>query len=236
MRDAKLFQIYEGTSQIQRLVIAKEIFLPRMSQLGGRRGPGVARCPAVTAGVSTARRSERRHRATRSAVRRVGLLGGHLACGVAVVGLAFADRRRRLAEGTTVAGHDIGGLTADEAARRSRPRPRGSSAHRSPSPPPGARGRLPRASSAFGSTGSTAVRVAAQEGDGFRPVRGLRRLQVRFFGAEVAPSASSFASVLDYEVASIARRDRSQAARAVTPAPRAPIRCRSGSTGRQPRP
>jgi acyl-CoA dehydrogenase len=28
MRDAKLFQIYEGTSQIQRLVIAKEILLP----------------------------------------------------------------------------------------------------------------------------------------------------------------------------------------------------------------
>jgi acyl-CoA dehydrogenase len=26
MRDAKLIQIYEGTSQIQRLVIAKEIF------------------------------------------------------------------------------------------------------------------------------------------------------------------------------------------------------------------
>ena len=32
MRDAKLFQIYEGTSQIQRLVIAKEIFLPRGDQ------------------------------------------------------------------------------------------------------------------------------------------------------------------------------------------------------------
>jgi len=29
MRDAKLFQIYEGTSQIQRLVIAKEVFLPK---------------------------------------------------------------------------------------------------------------------------------------------------------------------------------------------------------------
>jgi acyl-CoA dehydrogenase len=29
MRDAKLFQIYEGTSQIQRLVIAREVFLPR---------------------------------------------------------------------------------------------------------------------------------------------------------------------------------------------------------------
>ena len=31
MRDAKLFQVYEGTSQIQRLVIAREIFLPRAS-------------------------------------------------------------------------------------------------------------------------------------------------------------------------------------------------------------
>src|SRR5919198_257539 len=29
MRDAKLFQIYEGTSQIQRLVISREIFFPR---------------------------------------------------------------------------------------------------------------------------------------------------------------------------------------------------------------
>ncbi len=31
MRDAKLFQIYEGTSQIQRLVIAKELYLPASS-------------------------------------------------------------------------------------------------------------------------------------------------------------------------------------------------------------
>jgi acyl-CoA dehydrogenase len=29
MRDAKLFQIYEGTSQIQRLVIARELMMPR---------------------------------------------------------------------------------------------------------------------------------------------------------------------------------------------------------------
>ena len=29
MRDAKLYQIYEGTSQIQRLVIAREILMPR---------------------------------------------------------------------------------------------------------------------------------------------------------------------------------------------------------------
>jgi acyl-CoA dehydrogenase len=29
MRDAKVMQLYEGTSQIQRLVIAREILLPR---------------------------------------------------------------------------------------------------------------------------------------------------------------------------------------------------------------
>jgi acyl-CoA dehydrogenase len=29
MRDAKLYQIYEGSSQIQRLVIAREVLLPR---------------------------------------------------------------------------------------------------------------------------------------------------------------------------------------------------------------
>ena len=38
MRDAKLFQIYEGTSQIQRLVIAKEIFSsPKECRWSGRR-------------------------------------------------------------------------------------------------------------------------------------------------------------------------------------------------------
>jgi acyl-CoA dehydrogenase len=29
MRDAKIMQLYEGTSQVQRLVIAREILMPR---------------------------------------------------------------------------------------------------------------------------------------------------------------------------------------------------------------
>ena len=36
MRDAKIMQLYEGTSQIQRLVIARETLLPRhVEELGG---------------------------------------------------------------------------------------------------------------------------------------------------------------------------------------------------------
>ena len=47
MRDAKIMQLYEGTSQIQRLVIARETLLPRRieepaaaSRARGRRAPG----------------------------------------------------------------------------------------------------------------------------------------------------------------------------------------------------
>jgi acyl-CoA dehydrogenase len=32
MRDAKIMQLYEGTSQIQRLVIAREVLVPRQIQ------------------------------------------------------------------------------------------------------------------------------------------------------------------------------------------------------------
>ena len=43
MRDAKIMQLYEGTSQIQRLVIAKEVLLPRQrrrADAGGRSQEG----------------------------------------------------------------------------------------------------------------------------------------------------------------------------------------------------
>ena len=51
MRDAKIMQLYEGTSQIQRLVIANEVLLPRQANEptpeaeaeGGRRGRATAR-------------------------------------------------------------------------------------------------------------------------------------------------------------------------------------------------
>jgi acyl-CoA dehydrogenase len=32
MRDAKIMQLYEGTSQIQRLVIAREILVPHRTE------------------------------------------------------------------------------------------------------------------------------------------------------------------------------------------------------------
>ncbi len=41
MRDAKIMQLYEGTSQIQRLVIARETLLPRRVEEPVRPEPAV---------------------------------------------------------------------------------------------------------------------------------------------------------------------------------------------------
>ena len=43
MRDAKIMQLYEGTSQIQRLVIAKEVLLPAGGRRADPRGRGKGR-------------------------------------------------------------------------------------------------------------------------------------------------------------------------------------------------
>ena len=90
MRDAKLFQIYEGTSQIQRLVIAKEIFLPRGDE-GRRHGSRDRslrarrarhrRLARARAGRRADARSCRRRRRDRGHPGRVGALGGDRALG-----------------------------------------------------------------------------------------------------------------------------------------------------------
>ena len=60
MRDAKLFQIYEGTSQIQRLVIAKEIFLPAVSPSPASLSARGSRLGARDGGSGRARRAVER--------------------------------------------------------------------------------------------------------------------------------------------------------------------------------
>ena len=67
-RDAKIMQLYEGTSQIQRLVIARETLLPRQVA-GADRGPGVE--PRAPFGVGSALRARApARRRSRSAMRR----------------------------------------------------------------------------------------------------------------------------------------------------------------------
>ena len=69
MRDAKIMQLYEGTSQIQRLVIARETLLPRRieepapaGRVGGVAPPGIrtSRTPAARAAPPAAAPGTRR--------------------------------------------------------------------------------------------------------------------------------------------------------------------------------
>jgi vancomycin resistance protein YoaR len=52
---------------------------------------------------------------------------------------------------------------------------------------------------------NAAAKLALQQGDGLGPLRGLRRIGVRFFGADVSPPTRVLERSLDYEVARMAR-------------------------------
>jgi vancomycin resistance protein YoaR len=50
-----------------------------------------------------------------------------------------------------------------------------------------------------------AIETASREGEGFGPVRGFRRLQARFFGAEIVPPVQVYAAALEYKLGQLAR-------------------------------
>jgi vancomycin resistance protein YoaR len=125
------------------------------------------------------------------------LVGAVLILGGTTLGLAFAGSPERLPAGSQIAGVDVSGLTAGEARgmleRRSREL-----------------GRVPIVFTADGKSWrvrpdsvvadvdwAAAVEAARQQGEGFGPFRGLKRLGVRVFGGEVAPTAKVYQAAID---------------------------------------
>jgi vancomycin resistance protein YoaR len=53
---------------------------------------------------------------------------------------------------------------------------------------------------------SSAVETARRQGDGFAPVRGLRRLGRRFFGGDITPPARAYDALLTHKLAVLARQ------------------------------
>jgi vancomycin resistance protein YoaR len=117
-----------------------------------------------------------------------------------VLGLAFAGSPSRLADGVQIAGVDVGGKT-----------------------PRQARAVLDRRAKALASVpvvfrvGSrtwrleprrlgirvgwrAAVDAVRRQGEGFGPLRGFRRLDLRFFGADVAPPTEVYDAALQYKL------------------------------------
>jgi vancomycin resistance protein YoaR len=128
-----------------------------------------------------------------------------LAVLVALIGLAFAGSTARLADGVTIAGVDVGGMTPRDA-RRLLERRFERVAHEPIVFTAGEHG-FPIKATTLGVEvdWATALDTATREGEGFGPVRGFRRLHARFFGEEIAPPVQTYESALAFQVSSLAR-------------------------------
>ena len=124
---------------------------------------------------------------------------------IVLVGLAFAGSPARIAEGVTIAGVDVGGLTPGEAVRTLEAR--AAAASRTPVVFTAAGQRFRASPRQLGveADWKGAVALARRENNGFGPVRGLRRLHTRIFGEEISPSVTVYNGALEYLVAQIAK-------------------------------
>ena len=121
-----------------------------------------------------------------------------------LVGLAYAGSSRELAEGTHVAGVDIGGLTSEAAVSRLDAQFAKVSAEPATFTAAGETFSFAANQLAVEPDWRAAVAAAGRAGDGFGPIRGLRRLHTRFFGAEVLPRLAASNAALDFALDGIA--------------------------------
>ena len=116
---------------------------------------------------------------------RTGILAGLAALAATVLGLVFAGSPSRLAGGVRIAGVDVGGRSvaagAGVAAGELQPRHLG-----------------------IRVDWGAAVDAVRRQGEGLGPLRGLRRLALRFFGADVAPPTQVYDAALQYKLNQIA--------------------------------
>jgi vancomycin resistance protein YoaR len=130
---------------------------------------------------------------------------------IGVIGLAFAGSETKLAGGTTIAGLDVGGLTAKQAVAKLRARERALAHDRVSFVSAGTTTRYSSAQLGVQADWEAAVATALRDAEGFWPIRGVRRLVLRISGESVTPHVTSYPTAVDYAVAQIAKKvDREQ--------------------------
>jgi vancomycin resistance protein YoaR len=164
------------------------------------------------AGVGTVRKG-RRSRARRdrfAVVRRrwktIAAFVGVLLLGVLVVGFAYSGSPDVVADGVTVSGQDVGGLSAAEAQAKLDAR-----AHALATEPvvftgAGRRWSIAPAQLAVRGDWGAASVAAVDRGDGTVPFRGLKRLELRLFGSDVDPMARADSAALERQLRVIAKQ------------------------------
>jgi vancomycin resistance protein YoaR len=155
---------------------------------------------------STKRRRKRTTRSQHAVLLRRTTIVVVLVCLTGIVlGLAFAGSPTRLADGVRVDNVDVGGMTPGHATALLEHRWAG--VENVP-----LEFRIGRQSWKFTArqlgvrpNWRGAVDALRRQGEGFGPFRGFRRLDLRFFGADVQPPAQVYDAALHYELTRIAR-------------------------------
>ncbi|TML20078.1 MAG: hypothetical protein E6G39_00325 [Actinobacteria bacterium] len=144
----------------------------------------------------------RRRRPTRVQRRvfwqRTAILTALVALAALMLGLAFSGSPTRLADGVRIAGIDVGGKTTHQAERALQAR-----ANALEAVPVSFRvgshvWRLEPRRLGIRVDWDAAVDAVRRQGEGFGPLRGFRRLDMRFFGADVAPPTQVYDGALRY--------------------------------------
>jgi vancomycin resistance protein YoaR len=139
-----------------------------------------------------------------------------LAIGTLALGLAFAGSPKTLPGGATISGVSVGGLSSKEAIALLEQRYEQMTTVPVVFTAGPRRWQIRPSDMVLEVDWRAAVEAARRQGDGFAPVRGLRRLGTRFFGTEVTPRARVTEGLLAHELDVIgARINRKERAAAV---------------------
>ena len=123
-----------------------------------------------------------------------------------VLGFVFAGSPTTLANGVTIDGIDVGGLDTKDA--RALLEKRSQAVENAPVVFVAGGKRFPIRPVELGvePDWKAAVSTAQRQGDGFGPLRGFKRLDVKVFGADVSPPTTVLNGALEYKLALIAKQ------------------------------
>jgi vancomycin resistance protein YoaR len=130
---------------------------------------------------------------------------GLLLVGSMVLGLAFAGSPERLPAGSQIAGVDVSGLTPGQARALLEKKSQNLANDPVVFTAEGKSWRVRPSAVVVDVDWGAAVQAAQRQGEGFGPLRGLKRLGVRVFGGEVAPTSRVYQYVVTAYVSKFAR-------------------------------
>ncbi len=139
-------------------------------------------------------------------VRRLAFLFLALIAASVVLGLVFAGSPTKIASGVRIDGIDVGGMEATDARKLLERRSSAIAGRTVVFTAAGKRFPIRPAALGVEPDWKAAIEAAQRQGSGFGPLRGFKRLDVTFFGADVTPRIAVLNGSLQYELGLIADR------------------------------